>query len=74
MYSIVLGLREAIAALPMEQTIDIDVSKLYQQLIESFYAYECHLTNFVFDRDMHYIIYSLGFVPVSYLAKEKKRF
>ncbi len=55
----------------MEQTIDIDISKLYQQLMESFYAYECHLPNFVFDRDMHYIIYSLGFVPVSYFAKEK---
>jgi hypothetical protein len=66
-----LGLREAIAALPVEQSIGIDVSKLYQQLIEAFYAYECHLANFVFDRDMHYIIYSLGFVPVSYSALKK---
>ncbi len=74
MQSIFLGLRKAIAALPVEQAASIDVSKVYQQLIESFYAYECHLANFVFDRDMHYIIYSLGFVPVSYLVKEKKLF
>lgn len=50
--------------LPEEKKNTIDVSKVYQQLMESFYAYECHLSNFVFDRDMHYIIYSLGFVPV----------
>jgi hypothetical protein len=60
-------LREALAALPVEQNIGIDASKIYQQLTESFYAYECHLANFVFDRDMHNIIYSFGFVPVSIL-------
>jgi hypothetical protein len=60
-----VGLREAIAALPVEQTINLNVSKIYQQLIECFYAYESHLAHFVFDRDMHNIIYSLGFVPVS---------
>lgn len=65
-HSIGLGFQEAIAALPVEQTIGLDVSKLYQQLTEAFYPYECHLTNFVFDRDMHNIIYSLGFVPVKY--------
>ena len=67
---IVLGLREAIAALPEERAIGIDISKIYQQLIEPFYAFECQLPNFVLDRDMHYIIYSLGFVPVRYFTKE----
>ncbi|CAF2882675.1 unnamed protein product [Rotaria sp. Silwood2] len=59
----IVSLREAIANLPIEQRINLDLSKIYQQLIESFYTYESHLANFVFDRDMHNIIYSLGFVP-----------
>lgn len=42
--------------------------------MEAFYAYECHLAHFVFDRDMHCIIYSLGFVPVSYFIEEKNKF
>ncbi|UJR26299.1 hypothetical protein I4U23_007637 [Adineta vaga] len=57
------GFRDTIATLPIEQTNNLDILKLYQQLTETFYAYECHLTNFVFDRDMHNIIYSLEFVP-----------
>ncbi|CAF4540259.1 unnamed protein product, partial [Rotaria magnacalcarata] len=56
-------LREAITALPIERRIGFDLEKIYQQLIESFHTYESHLSNFVFDRDMHNIIYSLGFVP-----------
>ncbi|CAF4170015.1 unnamed protein product, partial [Rotaria sp. Silwood2] len=62
-YNVEHRLREAIANLPIEQRINLDLSKIYQQLIESFYTYESHLANFVFDRDMHNIIYSLGFVP-----------
>ncbi|CAF1141718.1 unnamed protein product [Adineta steineri] len=45
------------------QSTEVDLSKLYQQLSEAFYAYESYLTNFVFDRDMSNIIYSLGFIP-----------
>ncbi|CAF4354118.1 unnamed protein product, partial [Adineta steineri] len=54
---------EAISILPKEQINEVDLSKLYQQLSEAFYAYESYLTNFVFDRDMSNIIYSLGFIP-----------
>ncbi|CAF3348759.1 unnamed protein product [Rotaria sp. Silwood1] len=68
-YNVEHRLREAIAKLPIERRIDLDLSKIYQQLIESFYTYESHLANFVFDRDIHNIIYSLGFVPVSFLEK-----
>ncbi len=71
-WTIDLGFQETIAALPVEQTMNLDVSKLYEQLMEAFYAYECHLTDYVFDRDMHNIIYSLGFVPVR--SKEQKTF
>ncbi|CAF0908211.1 unnamed protein product [Adineta steineri] len=60
---IILGFHEAISILPKEQINEFDLSKLYQQLSEAFYAYESYLTNFVFDRDMSNIIYSLGFIP-----------
>lgn len=66
-------IRETIVAL----SIEIDASKVHQQLVESFYAYECHQAHFVFDRDMSYIIYSLGFVPVRFasrFSREKEKY
>lgn len=62
---VVLGFRDAVFALPTDRTEGVDLSKLYQELIDAFYAYECHLKNFVLDRDMPNVIYSLDFVPVS---------
>ena len=58
------GIRETIGSLPIEQTLNLDASKIYRQLIDAFHTYESHQPNFVFDRDMHYVIHSLGFVPV----------
>lgn len=70
-HHIFLGVREAISTLPIEKTINLNISKMCQELIECFYAYESHLSDFVFDRDMYNIIYSLGFVPVCHREKEK---
>ena len=68
-----LELRDALAALPAEQTLTFNIAKLHQQLLDSFNTYESHQTNFVSDHDMPNVIYSLGFVPVNGFLCERDR-
>jgi hypothetical protein len=67
-----LELREALVALPAEQSLAFSATKLHQQLLDSFSTYESHQTNFVVERDMPNVIYSLGFVPVSRFMCDRK--
>ncbi|CAF1590946.1 unnamed protein product, partial [Didymodactylos carnosus] len=53
----------AIIRLPSEITLGIDIEIIKQRIVEAFYAYEAYLPNFVVDRDMPNVIWSLGFVP-----------